>query len=106
VCGFVFAAGAGAGPVYLRYGKRARRVMGPRIKTYGTTAQTTATISTWPGFHDRHVGPEPAGSLEQRRFVGDHNHRSERSLEQPAHALRETVVAICQQNATRRLLGH
>ncbi len=48
-CVFVFAAGAGAGPAHLRYSRRAVRVMGPRTRTYGTTAQTTATISTCPG---------------------------------------------------------
>ena len=42
-------AGADAGPAHLRYSRRARRVIGPRTRTYGTTAQTTATISTWPG---------------------------------------------------------
>ena len=56
--------------------------------------------------HDRHVGPKSARSLEQRRLVGDHDHRSERRLEQPAHAFRETVVAVRQQDAAQRLLGH
>jgi hypothetical protein len=55
---------------------------------------------------DRDVWPEPARSLEQRRFVGDHDHRSERRLEQPANAFRESVVAVCQQNAAEILVRH
>ena len=53
--------------------------------------------------HDRHVGLEAACALDQRRLVGHHDHRSERRREQPAHAFRETVVAVRQQHTTQRL---
>ena len=63
-----------------------------------------AAVPSQRQIHDRHVGLESDRSLEQRRLVGDHDHGSERRLEQPAHAFRETVVAVRQQNAAERLL--
>jgi len=58
------------------------------------------------------TGPRPprrAGGGPRRRSTTprrDHDHGFECRLEQPAHAFRETVVTVGQQNAAERLVAH